>query len=165
MSYIKKNVNFGLLFIIIILAVAIASIGIYYNQNYTSLSKNYNQQLDNLQKVTQDLLFHKTILNQTTQDLATKEQDETELNKRYTQLRADKEKVDTDNANLREELGKATEDLMAKTNQLISAQSEIAAQKTQVATLTKQVTQNEASIKSLKNRLDEACAGDTSRCN
>jgi hypothetical protein len=71
MGFIKKDVNFGLLAIVVILAVIITSLGVYYNYNYSSLSEEYHTQLSNLRKVTDDLLFHKSRLNQTTAELKT----------------------------------------------------------------------------------------------
>jgi chromosome segregation ATPase len=163
MSFLKKDVNFGLLFIIILLATSVAAIGIYYNQNYSTLSSRYNTQVSSLQKVTQDLLFHKSVLNQTTSDLATKEQDESELNKRYNKLREDKEKVDSENSRLNTDLSNVNTQLLTKTNQLISAQSEIVAQKTQLAELSRQKTTLESKVRSLENRID-ACKADPTAC-
>lgn len=157
MSFIKKDVNFGLLFIVIVLALAIASLGLYYNYNYSSLADNYNSQLSRLQKVTDDLLFHRSRLNQTASILQTKEQDEAELNKKYNDLRDDNEKLESDNEIYRQDIAKKNIDLVEKSNQLINAQS-------QIATLGREAVLCEARVRSYKSKFERTCEGDFSDC-
>ena len=164
MSFIKKDVNFGLLFIVILLAVAIASIGIYYNQKYGSLSENYHTQLDNLEQVTEDLLFHKSRLNQTASDLKVKEQDESDLNRRYTEMRDEKEKVDKRNTELDAGLREKSDQLVTATNDLLAAKSEIADQKTEIADLDRKIEVYKAKIHNLEDNFDTVCGGDISIC-
>ncbi|MCK5282987.1 MAG: hypothetical protein KAK00_06265 [Nanoarchaeota archaeon] len=158
MGFIQKNVNFGLLFLIIVLAVSIASIGVYYNQNYAYLSDEYHNKINALQRVQNDLLFHKTRLNQTATDLKIKEQDESELNRRYTKIRDAKEKLDIDYDNLKLDLNKKNVDLLAKTNDLISARSEIASQKISIVELNDDISQYETRISSYKSKLSDVCS-------
>ncbi len=164
MSFIKKDVNFGLLFLLVILAVAITLIGIYYNQNYATLKSDFDKKADNFQKVTDELMYHKTILNKTAQDLQTKEQDENELNSKYIQLRDAKEKLDAENAQLKAELTSKSLDLAQKTTELFNANKQITVMQSDISSLNKQVTLLQNKVSSLNNHIEKVCNGDNSYC-
>lgn len=164
MSFIKKDVNFGLLFLIIILAVSVAFLGIYYNRNYNELSESHTEQLNALKKVTDELLFHKSRLNRTAADLKIKEQDESELSRKYSELRDEKETLDNENQLLKTDLSAKTTEIIVKTNQLLQANSEIAQKKNEIAVLDKDLSVCKLAKKSLKNKLDVTCGGDTTYC-
>jgi hypothetical protein len=164
MNFIQKNVNFGLLIIIIILAITMATIGLYYNYNYTSLSKDYKVKLDTLQQVQQDLFFHKSILNKTTSDLQTKEEDESALGTRYSKLSEEKLKVDKDNEQLRTELLSKNSELVQKTNELLSSKSQVAALTLSNDDLSERITVSEAKARSLTNHLNSVCTACGSDC-
>ena len=83
MSFLKKDVNVGLLIIVVMVAVCFVFLGLYYNHNYTTLSHEYSKKLNNLEEVADQLLFYKTRLNKTAEDLQDKSQDETALSKKY----------------------------------------------------------------------------------
>jgi chromosome segregation ATPase len=157
MSFMKKDVNLGLLFIVILLAVCFAALGIYYNQNYIHLSTEYSGRLDALQETTDQLLFYKSRPNQTTSDLELKEQDESVLNERFTELRSEKETLETQKANLQTQLSTTKSELLEKTNQLLNAQSTIASQKTDIEQLTVQRDSWERKYESADNKLDAIC--------
>lgn len=163
-SFIKKDVNFGMLLIVIILAIAIAAIGIYFNQRYIGLSDNYYNQLDNLEKVTKDLVFHKSMLNETVADLKVKEQDESDLNRRYTELRVDKENVDKRNVELDASLKEKTAQLTNKINELVTAKSEVADQKAEIADQSRKIDVYKAKIDNLEEKLDSHCASYPDLC-
>ena len=164
MSFIRKDVNFGLLFIVILLAVSIASIGIYYNHKYGNLADSYHSQLTNLEKVTQDLLYHKSMLNETTTDLQIKEQDGSDLNRRYTELRDDKEGVDKRNTELDTSLKQKVAELTEKTNELVSAKSEVATQKIEIDDLNRMIEVYKTMVNDLEDKVDIICGGDITSC-
>jgi chromosome segregation ATPase len=153
MSFIKKDVNFTLLLIIIVLAVALTSIGLYYTENYQSLSTKYTQQLDTLKKVTEDLLQHKSLLNQTSQDLQIRSQDENELNKRYNELRDAKEKLDKDFADKSAQLETAKADILTKANQLSIQQNQLNDKQSQIDVLNANNARLQSKVSKLENEL------------
>ena len=164
MSFINKNVNMGLLILIIVLAIAIAAIGIYYNENYSELSSNYNTQLTNLKKVTDELVFHKSQLNQTTTVLKTKQEDESELNKRYNTLRDDNAGLESRNSQLDSDLKVKIAQLTAKTNELVDAQSTVTTQKNEIEKLESTNKILKVRVDNLEDRVDDVCAGQVNLC-
>ena len=164
MSFINKNVNMGLLIIIIVLAIAIAAIGIYYNENYSDLSTNYNTQLNNLKKVTDDLVFHKSQLNQTASVLKTQKEDESELNKRYNELRDENVKLEARNSQLDSDLKVKISQLTTKTNELVESQSTVTTQKNEIEKLESTNKILKVRVDNLEDKLDDVCAGQVNLC-
>ncbi len=157
MSYIKKDVNFGLLFIIVLLAVIITYLGVYYNQNYTTLSADYDDKVTNLKTVTEQLLFHKSKLNETAIDLKIKEEDESELNKRYNEIRDENEGLNTD-------LKDKTSKLLETTSELDVSKKELEIKEKTLQSTTVELRQCEAKKRSLSSKLDSVCGGDLIYC-
>ena len=164
MSFIKKDINLGLLIIVLILAMSFASLGIYYNQNYTTLSKEYTSRLDSLTQVTDELFFYKNRLNRTATDLQVKKEDETELEKRYTSMKAENEQLTAAKAALEADLSSTKKGLLDTTNQLRAAQVEVLSQKSQIADLQTDRELWKAKSNSYKNKYEAVCAGDTGVC-
>jgi chromosome segregation ATPase len=160
----KKDVNVGLLILVFVLAVAITSLGLYYNQHYLSLSNKYNTQLVSLQKVTQDLLYHKSRLNETASSLQLKEQDESELNLKYTEIRDTKESLEKENSLLKQEVTQKTADLLQKTNDLAEAQATISNKDLQIDSLNDDLSLLRIKVERLQDEKDEICRGNTESC-
>jgi len=157
MSFMKKNVNNGLLLLIILLAVAIAGLGIYYNYDYGSLSAKYNDQVQNLQKTTDDLMMHKSRLNQTTSELKLKEQDESELGQKYTDIRNDNERLDIENRGLQSDLTIKINQLNAKIKELADAKVTLITQTAEIDELSDDLDICENIKDDLEDKIDDVC--------
>jgi len=155
--YIKKNVNMGLLLLVIVLAAAITALGIYYNYDYGSLSQRYTTQLDNLKKVTDDLMLHKSKLNQTASELRLKEQDESDLNVKYTELRDDNERLDRENTQLDADLKLTLTKLNERTTELADAKNTVATQDLEIADLEDDLDICKITKSNLEDKVDELC--------
>jgi chromosome segregation ATPase len=148
MSFLKRNVNLGLLFLIIIVSASFVSMGLYYNENYGTLANNYNIKLEHLQSVTENLTSAKARIDQTTSVLKIKEEDETELNKRYNELRDENEDLKQRNAGLDADLKEKTSELSTKTSDLADA-------KTRIAVLEEEIVKLERDKFILNDQLDD----------
>lgn len=164
MSFMNKNINFGILMAVVVLAISITVLGIYYTANYSALSKRYTSQLTSLQKVTEDLLEHKTRLNQTVKDLEITQQDETALSQKYNQIKDENAQLITQKQNLQSELQQRSQELAAKTNELTVAKSQLAQQTAQINTLRTDVEYYKGRYNEAKEDLEDVCAGDTGAC-
>ncbi|MCK5024968.1 MAG: hypothetical protein KAS15_00140, partial [Nanoarchaeota archaeon] len=69
MAYIKRNVNFGLLALLLGMIMVFIGFTLYYQQTFNTLAVNYTTKLSQLEKVTQDLSKHKAILTHTKSEL------------------------------------------------------------------------------------------------
>ncbi|MEA3514099.1 MAG: hypothetical protein U9R34_01335 [Nanoarchaeota archaeon] len=86
MAYIKRNVNFGLLALLLGMIMVFIGFTLYYQQTFNTLAVNYTTKLSQLEKVTQDLSKHKTILTHTKSELTQTEIDVDAISKEYEDL-------------------------------------------------------------------------------
>ena len=157
MSFLHRNVNFGLLMALIVLALSITVLGIYYTANYGSLSSEYTRQLTSLQKVTDDLLLHKSRLNQTVKDLETKQQDETALTQKYNQLKDDNAQLTSDKQMLQEELQSKGEELAQKNAELVGAKAQVVEQMAEISDL-------KSDVAYYKDKYQDVCDANPGAC-
>ena len=78
----KHNVNFGLLGLLLMVIVAMIALVLYYYTTYEGLSKRYDDALANLQNVSEGM-------NRTQMDLAAKEQQLSEKERRLLEMTTD----------------------------------------------------------------------------
>ncbi|MDO8480592.1 MAG: hypothetical protein Q7S65_02115 [Nanoarchaeota archaeon] len=164
MSFMHRNVNFGILMTVVVLALAITVLGIYYTANYSSLSNEYTRQLTSLQKVTQDLLEHKSKLNQTVKDLETTQQDETVLSQKYNQIKDENTRLSSEKQTLQTELQTRTQELATKTNELTISKAIVAEQTAQVNSLKTDVAYYKNKYNDAQDELDAVCAANPGAC-
>ncbi|MCK5630736.1 MAG: hypothetical protein KAI26_09005 [Nanoarchaeota archaeon] len=86
MAYIKRNVNFGLLALLLGMIMVFIGFTLYYQQTFNTLAVNYTTKLSQLEKVTQDLSKHKAILTHTKSELTQTEIDVDAISKEYEDL-------------------------------------------------------------------------------
>ncbi|MFH2027582.1 MAG: hypothetical protein ABIJ08_00450 [Nanoarchaeota archaeon] len=114
----KKDLNFILLALILGIVIALVGFTVFYQNMFEGLSNDYTEKVSKLEKVTEELGVQKTKLNQTSFELEIKEQKETDLSTRYSDLRDENVKLEDDIATLGKEL---TE----KKAELIESQAEL----------------------------------------
>ena len=117
MTGMKKNVNFGLLILIIAILFCFSAAAIYYQVTFKNLSKEYNTKISELQKVTSTLLQKKAELAET----AAKEQD---LKGRYTGIREENEELEEQRDNLENQLEDKKDELLETKEQLRVSQNQ-----------------------------------------
>ena len=94
MTYMKRNVNFGLLILIIALIVSFTGFTVYYQTTFKDLSQEYKVKMSDLQKVSSTLLQKKAELAETAQDIG-------KLSEKYTDVREEKESLEDTNVALK----------------------------------------------------------------
>ena len=119
MAFLKKDINFILLALILGIIIIFIGFTVYYQTMFENVSVNYQEKVANLEQVTQELGIQKTRLNQTSYELEIKEQKETDLSGRYSELRDEKTQLLEDKAALGREISE-------KKVELIESQIELA---------------------------------------
>jgi chromosome segregation ATPase len=129
MKVMRRDVNFGLLLIIIATLICFSAFTVHYQNTFRNLSTGYYGKLNELDNVAQQLNLEKGKLNQTSYQLQVKGKRESELSGIYADLRTEKEKIEADL--------KSTQDLlMAEQEKVREAQDELSTTLVQL-TLTK----------------------------
>ena len=137
MSFIKKNVNLGLLFLIVASLIAFSAFSVYYQNKFKELNEEYTSKLDQLEQITMDLGLKKQALDETSSELNIKNQKVDEFGTQYNDLKVQKEAVDKENTILDSELSDTLRTLAIKSQNLLTAQTELQQTKqTLVITLT-----------------------------
>ncbi len=113
MSYMKKNLNFGLLALVLGMIMVFIGFTLYYQQTFNNLAANYTTKLSQLEKVTQDLSKHKTVLTETKYELNRTTQDVEAIVIDYQELEKDMDRV-------QDKLDDTTAKLNTKISELIS---------------------------------------------
>lgn len=101
----KRNVNFGLLALLVAVLVCFSIAAIYYQQTFGSLSKESKSKLSELQKVTTTLLQKK-------EELATTSEQKKTLETKYTDVKEQKETIEEERDRLEDELDEAKSELL-----------------------------------------------------
>ena len=156
MAYIKRNVNFGLLALLLGMIMVFIGFTLYYQQTFNTLAVNYTTKLSQLEKVTQDLSKHKAILTHTKSELNQTEIDVEAISKEYEDLEEAKRILQGD--------------LDTTKNNLDTKTSELSAEKKLTRELNTAIVQKEADIKLWKDLYDVAeakydnCKSDLRKC-
>ncbi len=168
MSFMKKDVNLGLLVLIVASIALFAGFSVYYQSTFRDISMDYKNKLNNLSKVTQELGIQKQKLNETYSMRVKAEQDIKTLDKNYREINDENEKLNSDNTNLRlevsstkSELGEKSARLEATQSLLTQTQSSLSAANSKITSLTTRVSNLEGDIKGLCTKLIAAGGSDS----
>ena len=150
MAIMKKDVNFGLIMLVIATLVAFAGFATYYSATFQNLTDNYQSKLSDLEKVTEDLLAHRAKLNETSFELEIKQARETDLTKKFLEERSEKTKLQEDKKNLQSELAVTRTEVIDKTNTITALEHER-------AELNLEIERNKRRIDDLEDETDRLC--------
>ena len=103
-AIIKKDVNIGLLILIVATLIMFTSFTVYYNSTFKNISNSYDKKLEELKQVTEDLKVKRTLLNQTSQQLDLNEKKVEEFDVKFTEVRGDRDKFEAESTKLGNEL-------------------------------------------------------------
>jgi len=142
MAFMKRDVNFGLLILIIVSIVLFSGFSVYYQTTFKDVSLEYQNKLNQLGQVTKELSAKREELNETYSQRIKAEQDKEVLDQRYkdasdenTVLHSELTSTKVQLAEKKSELG-ATKTLLSQTQSSLSAaNSEVSSLKSQRSSL------------------------------
>jgi len=163
MSFINKNANVFLLFLLILSATILVAATVFFQINFERINTEYNVKLQQLQQVSKELDSDRALLERTKGELTVKSQREESLGQQYTEVKTTKEKVESQKAQL-EKNKEQLENELEKTNaNLRDASAEIAAKKDIINTLTKESDDLKSQL-AASDRLRRQAQDDLSTC-
>ncbi len=164
MAYIRRNVNFFLLLLVIVVLGVMAGLTTYYQVTYKNLSLSYSDRLNQLNKLNYNLSLQRSQLGQVNEELKLKTQAKEQFDTLYTNISDYNERLADELSRTRSELISTLTKLKAAETDLESTKSELstdkAALKTQQqysAELEARITSLRAEACALRQRLNEAC--------
>ena len=158
MAFMKKDVNLGLLILIVASIILFAGFSVYYQSTFKDISIDYKNKLDNLSKVTQELGIQKQRLNETYSMRVKAEQDIKTLDKNYREINDENEKLNTDNTNLRTEVSSTKSELGEKSARLEATQSLLGQKESELITVKSDRDAYKAQRDNYKTKKDNVCA-------
>src|SRR3989338_6230077 len=152
MAFMRRDVNIGLLILIIVAAIVFSGFSVYYQTTFQNVSLEYKNKLEQLSKVSTELTKQKEELN-TTYSLRVKaEQDRETLDTRYNEVRGENDQLIRDNTNLRLDLSGTKIELAVTQTDLENKRVQLAQSQADLAAANSKIT-------SLNNDLDKVCVG------
>ena len=145
MSFIQKNLNTKLFFLLLILLSGIATLTLIYELGFTELNTKYHTKLEELNDTFNELTKTKTIINKTKEELTLKSLREEDLSTQYVGLKEENEQRTTE----RDQLQKNKADLE---QQLLDSQREGIAQKHEIEDKDQEISDLKESS---RNKLDQ----------
>ncbi len=150
MAFMKRDVNLGLLVLIVASILLFSGFSVYYQTTFKDVSLEYQEKLEQLSQVTTELSDKRQELNETYSLRVKAEQDKQTLDARYNEVRNENDNLKTDNTNLRSEVSSVKSELGEKTAQLDATKSLLAQVQVELSSYKSRVS-------SLKDDVNRIC--------
>lgn len=161
MAYMRKNINFVLLFIIMIIIGSFVALTTYYQTTYKNLTISYGEKVDDLQTISRNLLSNQQRLNETYSQLQVKQQDVSKFDALYSNLTNENKRLGTelsstksDLTKTKSDLGSAQDKLYSTETKLASTQQELNDAKLKIISLQADVSYYKSQISSLQSQIN-----------
>lgn len=150
--YMKRNVNFSLFFLIIVILIALAGLTSYYRQTYTDQANVLKQKTDEFNTALKELSVKKVQLNETSVQLQVEAESKEQLSGLYSNLKGENEILDI-------KLKQAEDEITTRTAELVTAQQERDVYKSEAETWEDKYQDCDADLEGCQDDLDTCEAG------
>ncbi len=100
-GYVKRDVNFKVLFLIVLCVAAIIGVTIYYRMSFGKLNQDYNEKVQEINTLKAELSDLESELNKTASKLEFKEKVEEDLSTQYSSLEEEKSALESEISDLK----------------------------------------------------------------
>ena len=154
MAIMKRDVNLGLLLLIVAALLMFSGFTVYYQTTFKNVSKSFEIKLNELESVSKELESKRGQLNETSIQLQLKKQKEEDLSTKFDDVRSERDQLETDKKKLEVELASTKASLAATLAELTNTKNQLAAQVQLAQELNRQVL----NLKSDVNKLEKEIA-------
>ena len=154
----RRDINLGLLLLIAAVLLMFSGFTVYYQATFKNVTRSYETQIKELDAISKQLETKKTELNQTSVQLQLKKQKEEDLSSQFTDVRDERDSLETAKKKLEVELATTKALLESTTSKLGATQSQLAAQVQLVTNLNAEVVKWKGKYNDAKDELD-TCQG------
>ena len=134
MSYITRNANLILLFLIFIIASTLVGATLYFQNRFDDVNSEYDSKLAELKNVTAQVESYREVLQKAQVELELKQNREEQFTEKYTEAKQTSETLTTEKASLEQQLVDATQQLSAKGAQITDLSNQVSAISAQLNT-------------------------------
>ena len=157
MTFMKRDVNIGLLVLIIASIILFSGFSVYYQTTFKDVSLDYQSKLEQLSKVTKELGAKRQELNETYSLRVKAEEDRKVLDSRYKDVSDERNRLETDKASLQTELSSTKSSLAEKKAELEGTKNLLAQTQSSLSSAKGEVSSLKAKRDNLKNDIDRIC--------
>ena len=154
MGIMKRDVNVGLLLLIVAVILVFSGFTVYYQTTFKNVSKSFEIKLKELDAVEKELSSKKSLLNDTSVQLQLKKQKEEDLSQKYVETEGQRSQLETDKKKLEIELASTKATLAGTEATLAQTQSQLAAQVKLAQDLQRQVNNLKSDVANLNAKID-----------
>ncbi|MCH8003937.1 MAG: hypothetical protein IH934_04885 [Nanoarchaeota archaeon] len=158
MAFMKRDVNLGLLILIIVSIVLFSGFSVYYQTTFKDVSLEYQNKLNQLGQVTKELSSKRLELNETYSLRVKAEEDKKVLDQRFNDVRDENTRISADNTNLRSEVSSTKSQLAEKSSQLDATKTLLAQTQSSLSAANGEITALKSQRSNLKDDRDRICA-------
>ncbi|HII16608.1 TPA: hypothetical protein HA361_01720 [Candidatus Woesearchaeota archaeon] len=159
----RKDVNFGLLLLIVAVLITFAGFTTYYQSVFSTVESNYTQKIAELTAIKDSLETARENLSETLTFKSTKLEDYEALDEQFLDVAKERDQFSEDNTKLKSELSKARTELIKKEEDLANKDKQITDLS---ADLTSERAENEELLDDINDLSDKAqCLKDTADAN
>jgi len=157
MAFMKRNVNLGLLVLIVASLVLFTGFAVYYQTTFKEITLEYNTKLTELQKVTSELGLQKKALNETYELKVKAERDRSALDSQYRDISDENLQLERDNTNLLVDLTQTKSNLAATNIDLENKKAVLAQTQSDLASANSKISSLKSREDSLEDDVDRIC--------
>ena len=154
MAFMKRDVNFGLLILIIVSILLFSGFSVYYQTTFKDVSLEYKGKLEQLSKVTKELGAKRQELNETYNLKIKAETDRKVLDERYKDVSDERNRLEDDKSKLQSELITTKSDLATKSVELSSTKNLLAQTEASLITANNEIKSKNNKINNLNEEID-----------
>ena len=136
MAAMRRDVNLGLLLLIIAALIMFSGFTVYYQTTFKNISQNYDTKIKELESISKELDSKRNQLNDTSVQLQIKKQKEDDLSKKFTDIKGERDQLDTDRKKLEVDLAGTKVELAAAQADLQNTKTTLAGKLTELADMT-----------------------------
>jgi chromosome segregation ATPase len=129
MSYITRNANILLLFLIILSSTALVGATVYFQSNFDKINEAYGLKLEQLNKISEELDKQKVTLESVSSELTIKTAREQQLGEQYQVVQSEKDTLKGANTQLTTQKNALESELIETESALTSAQNSLEAER------------------------------------
>ena len=154
MAFMKRDVNLGLLILIIFSIFLFSGFSVYYQTTFKDISLEYQQKLKQLGKVTEDLGAKKQELNETYKLRTKVEEDKRILDERYKDVRDENTDLHSELAGTKVKLVEKRAELDAAEKNLVLTETRLSVAKSRIVTKDSEIASKNSKINNLNEEID-----------
>jgi len=157
MAFMKRDVNLGLLVLIVASIILFSGFSVYYQTTFKDVSLEYQTKLEQLSTVTNELSVRKQELNETFTLRKRAEEDKQVLDERYKDASDENERLSDDNTNLRSEVSSTKNQLAEKKAELDATKNLLAQTQSRLSAANSEVSSLKSQKSNLNDDIDRIC--------